>query len=142
MKAGDSLPVWQHRVEAAAMVPVAEILRDPNPIHLDPAAVAAIGLGDRVINQGPANLAYVVNMLAAAFPDHRLEALESRFLANVRADDLVEAGGTIDEIDEGRSELFLTDEGIDEGRVTCDVWLNVEGGAPAVKGRAVLVPRG
>jgi 3-hydroxybutyryl-CoA dehydratase len=128
MKAGDSLPVWRHRVEAAAMVPVAEILRDPNPIHLDPAAVAAIGLGDRVINQGPANLAYVVNMLAAAFPDHRLEALESRFLANVRADDLVEAGGMI--------------EAIDEGRVTCDVWLNVDGGAPAVKGRAMLVPRG
>ena len=128
MKAGNSLPVWRHRVEAAAMVPVADILRDPNPIHLDPAAVAAVGLGDRVINQGPANLAYVVNMLAAAFPGHRLEALESRFLANVRADDLVEAGGTI--------------EAIDAERVTCDVWLNVEGGAPAVKGRAVLVPRG
>jgi acyl dehydratase len=127
MKLGDSLPVWRHQVQAAAMVPIAEILRDPNPIHLDPAAVAAVGLGDRVINQGPANLAYIINMLAAAFPDHRLESLESRFLANVRADDRVEAGGTIAEIA--------------GDRVTCDLWLEVEGSGPAVKARAVLAPR-
>lgn len=127
MKVGDSLPAWRHGVEAPAMAPVARILRDPNPIHLDPAAVRAIGLGDRVINQGPANLAYVMNMLAAAFPKHRIETLESRFLANVRADDQVEAGGRI--------------ESIDGNRITCDVWLDVEGGRPAVKGRAVLVER-
>jgi acyl dehydratase len=127
MKPGDSLPVWRHQVQATAMVPIAEILRDPNPIHLDAAAVAAVGLGDRVINQGPANLAYVINMLAAAFPRHRLESLESRFLANVRADDLVEAGGTIAEIS--------------GDRIACDLWLDVEGSGPAVKARAVLTPR-
>lgn len=127
MKPGDSLPVWRHRVQAAAMVPIAEILRDPNPIHLDPAAVAAVGLGDRVINQGPANLAYVINMLATAFPEHRLESLESRFLANVRADDRVEAGGTIAEIS--------------GDRITCDLWLEIEGSGLAVKTRAVLARR-
>jgi acyl dehydratase len=127
MKPGDSLPVWRHQVQAEAMVPIAEILRDPNPIHLDPAAVAAIGLGDRVINQGPANLAYVINMLSAAFPGHHLDSLESRFLANVRAGDLVEAGGTIVELS--------------GDRITCDLWLEVEGSGHAVKARAVLAPR-
>jgi acyl-CoA thioesterase FadM len=80
-----------------------------------------------VINQGPANLAYLINMLSAAFPEHRLESLESRFLANVRADDRVEAGGTIAEIS--------------GDRITCDLSLEVEGSGPAVKARAVLTPR-
>lgn len=127
MKAGDELPGWRHEVRASAMVPLAAILRDPNPIHLDPAAVAAAGLGDRVINQGPANLAYVVNMLGNALPNHRIERLDSRFLANVRDGDIVEARGTIVE---------ATDD-----RVTCDVWLDLQGTGPAVRGRATLVRR-
>lgn len=121
------LPTLTHTVRAAAMVPIADILRDPNPIHLDPAAVKAAGLGDRVINQGPANLAYVMNMLARAFPDHRLEQMESRFLANVRDGDTVEAGG-----------MITAREG---NRITCEVWLNVADAGPAVKGRATLVRR-
>ena len=55
-------------ISAADMQEWAQVLRDPNPIHLDPRAVAARGLGDRVINQGPANLAYIIAMLQAAFP--------------------------------------------------------------------------
>ena len=43
----------------------AALARDPNPIHWDRAAVAERGLGDRLINQGPINLGYVVNMLLA-----------------------------------------------------------------------------
>lgn len=127
MKAGDILPAWRHAVNAAAMVPIAGILRDPNPIHLDPAAVAAIGLGDRVINQGPANLAYVVNMLAAALPGHRLETLDSRFLANVRDGDTIEAGGTV--------------TACDDDTVTCNVWLNVVGAGAAVTAIAALRAR-
>lgn len=127
MNVGDALPVWTHDVRAAAMVPIADILRDPNPIHLDPASVAAVGLGDRVINQGPANLAYIMNMLANALPAHRIEEMDSRFLANVRDGDRVEAGGTV-----------AQREGV---RLTCDLWLNVAGAGPAVQARAVLVPR-
>jgi acyl dehydratase len=127
MSPGDPLPLLRHEVKAAAMVPLAQILRDPNPIHLDPAATAAAGLGDRVINQGPANLAYVLNMLAAAFAAYRVEALESRFLANVRDGDLVEAGGKV--------------VASEPGRIECEIWLNVVGAGPAVAGRAVLVPR-
>src|SRR3546814_12713663 len=82
---------------------------DPNPIHLDVEVVKAKGLGDKVINQGPANVAYVMNMLAAAFPGSRIEKMDSRFVDNVYAGDRLTAGGTV--------------TGTDEGRAFCDVWL-------------------
>lgn len=128
MKAGDALPGLTHVVEPVAMKVVAEVLRDPNPIHLDPAAAAAAGLGDRVINQGPANLGYIVNMLQAALPQYRIAGLESRYLANVRGGDVVSAGGTVTAV---------------EGDVVqCEVWLKGEGGAIAVGAVAKLVRRG
>lgn len=127
MKTGTRLPVWRYEVQAAAMVPLAAMLGDPNPIHLDPAAVAAAGLGDRVINQGPANLAYIVNMLGEALPGYRLEKLDSRFLANVRDGDVVEAHATV-----------IEETG---DRVICDLWLDIQGAGPAVRGSATLVRR-
>ncbi len=127
MTAGDALPILRHLVEAAAIRPVAGLLQDPNPIHLDPGATAAAGLGDRVINQGPANLAYILNLLSDAFPLHRVETLNSRFLANVRAGDVVEAGGTV-----------IARQG---ERIECDLWLRVVDVGPAVSAKATLVPR-
>ena len=109
------------------MAAVAGVLHDPNPIHLDPAAAAAAGLGDRVINQGPANLGYIVNMLNAALPDHRIERLVSRYLANVRGGDVVTAGGTV--------------SAIEADRVTCEAWLKAEDGIVAVSVVATLVRR-
>jgi acyl dehydratase len=46
---------------------MAALLRDPNPLHWDRDAVAALplGLGRRTINQGPLGLGYIVNMLEA-----------------------------------------------------------------------------
>lgn len=127
MKVGDPLPIRVHDVTAPPMAVLARVLRDPNPIHLDAAAAAGAGLGDRVINQGPANLAYVMDMLATAFPGHRLAKVESRYLANVRDGDRVEAGGTI--------ALLEAD------RVSCDAWLRIQGGADAVSVKATLVRR-
>jgi 3-hydroxybutyryl-CoA dehydratase len=124
---GDLLPTIEHRVEPAAMARLADILRDPNPIHLDPAAAAALGLGDRVVNQGPANLAYIVNMLAAACPDHRLVELDSRYLANVFGGELVEAGGKV---------IAVSDDGIE-----CEAWLKRDEGIVAVFAKARLIPR-
>jgi hypothetical protein len=69
MNAGDTLkPFRIARVSPEGMKAWAKFLHDPNPIHLDPAVVKAKGLGERVINQGPANLAYLINMLQAANP--------------------------------------------------------------------------
>ncbi|MBD76179.1 MAG: hypothetical protein CL807_04650 [Citromicrobium sp.] len=102
----------------------ATFLRDDNPIHLDPAAVAALGLGDRVINQGPANLAYVINMLHAAFPSGTITGLSTRFLGNVRAGDCVVAGGTITSLKADEAE--------------CDFELRVVDGEPALAGTATI----
>lgn len=128
MTVGDALPPW--RIESVSpqnMRRLAETLRDPNPIHLDPSAVAKLGLGDRVINQGPANLAYIINMLHAALPAAQLLQLDARFLANVFGGDAVEAGGRVTAVGEGGK------------RITCDTWLNVDGRGPAVSAQAQLL---
>jgi acyl dehydratase len=123
---GDELPVFViESVAACAMREWAVFLRDPNPIHLDVAVVKAKGLGDRVINQGPANVAYVMNMLLAAMPGGRIEKMESRFVDNVYAGDRLEAGGTV---------VALAD-----GRVGCDVWLRADGGRPVISGTATVL---
>src|SRR3546814_8770434 len=85
------LPFVIESVNADAMKEWAVFLHDPNPIHLDVEVVKAKGLGDKVINQGPANVAYVMNMLAAAFPGSRIEKMDSRFVDNVYAGDRLTA---------------------------------------------------
>jgi 3-hydroxybutyryl-CoA dehydratase len=125
---GDALPAWRiDSISPENMRRLAETLRDPNPIHLDPAAVAKLGLGDRVINQGPANLAYIINMLHTAFPGAQLLQLDARFLANVFGGDAVEAGGRVTAIADGGT------------RISCDTWLNVDGRGPAVTAQAQLL---
>jgi 3-hydroxybutyryl-CoA dehydratase len=97
---GEALPPFTiPSVSPDAMKDWAVFLADPNPIHLDVEMVKAKGLGDRVINQGPANVAYMINMLLAAFPGGRIEAMDSRFLDNVYAGDKVVASGTITAVD-------------------------------------------
>jgi len=119
-------PVRIASVSAADMEVWAQVLRDPNPIHLDPKAVAARGLGDRVINQGPANLAYIIAMLQAALPGARVQSFDVRYLDNVFAGDAVEAGAKI---------VSVAAEGTS---VSCEVWLKVAGRGTALHGSAVL----
>lgn len=127
MKPSDSLVPLQHKVEPSAIAELAGILRDPNPIHLNPEAAATAGLGSRVINQGPANLAYIINMLGASLPGYRLVAISSRYLGNVRGGDVVTAGGLIT----GQS-----------GReIECEVWLRLEDGSAVVTATARLERR-
>ncbi len=110
------------------MKTMAVVLDDPNPIHLDPEAVKALGMGDRVINQGPTGVGYVLDMLRAAFPGATVDEIEVRFMANVRGEDRCVAAGKVTEAD-GDS-------------VTCEVWLDVDGGKRAIAGSATLtLPR-
>ena len=112
--AGDALPPFViEAVSPEAMKAWAVFLADPNPIHLDVEVVKAKGLGDRVINQGPINVAYMMNMLMAAFPDGRIERMDSRFVDNVYADDKAVASGTV--------------TAVEGDRVECAVQLDVEG---------------
>ena len=72
----------------------AALARDPNPIHWDRAAVAERGLGDRLINQGPTNLGYVVNMLLAWTGPASLRDIAVRFTSNVFDGDVVTAAAS------------------------------------------------
>src|SRR5579884_1273404 len=103
LKQGDRLGPWRFdRIEPDSLREMAVVLDDPNPIHLDPAAVAAVGLGDRQVNQGPSNIGYMLNMLSEAAPAARVEKLEVRFMSNVFAGDVVVAAGTVDSVEGGR----------------------------------------
>jgi 3-hydroxybutyryl-CoA dehydratase len=117
------------RIEAVStegMKAWAVFLRDPNPIHLDPAAVAAKGLGNRVINQGPANLAYIISMLQAEYPGALIEALDVRYVDNVFGGEAVEAGGTVTAVAEA------------DGTVHCEIWLRTDARGPALTGTAAV----
>ncbi len=122
---GDALPPFViESVSTEAMKQWAVFLADPNPIHLDVEVVKAKGLGDRVINQGPINVAYMMNMLFAAFPGCRIEVMDSRFLDNVYGADKAIANGTI--------------TAIDGNRIDCELTLTVEGRGVVNSGTATI----
>lgn len=130
---GDAISPFTIAVTPESMKVWAKILHDPNPIHLDPAVVRAKGLGDRVINQGPTNLAYIVNALHGAFPGGMIEMLDVRFLDNVFGGETVEASGKVVAVAESGGRR----------RTTCEVWLKAIGrdlvlGGPVLSGKAVV----
>jgi acyl dehydratase len=101
-------------VPVEAMKTVAALLHDPNPIHFDVESVRALGMGDRPVNQGPTNMAYVVNMLVAWAGDPgAVRGLKVRFLGNVFGGDTVTARGVVTGVRE-EDGLRLAD---------LDVWL-------------------
>ncbi len=118
---GDPLPdLVVERVDAEKMKTMALLLRDPNPIHWDVDTVRSLGMGDRPVNQGPNNMAYLVNMLATyAGGFDRVRGLRVRFLANVFADDRLVAGGRVTEVDEVAPGGSCT--------VSCEIWLRRDG---------------
>jgi acyl dehydratase len=99
------------------MKTMAALIRDPYPIHWDPDAVRAAGLGDRPVNQGPLNLAYVANLLMERYGDGSIRRLTVAFHGRVHAGDTVTAGGTVEE---------AMDVGA-ERRHRCIVWLDRDG---------------
>lgn len=116
-------------VDPRSMVAWSEILRDTNPIHLDVEAVKAMGLGARRINQGPANLAYLINAVLLSFPGAKIERIENRFIGNVLEDDMILVTGTVTKVDSLPN----------ASSVTCEMILEVAGRGPAVTGTIVLL---
>jgi acyl dehydratase len=95
---GDALPEWvMAEVSAERMRTMAALLRDPNPLHWDRDAVAALplGLGHRTINQGPLGLGYMVNMLHAWAGAGCIRRITMRFPQVVLDGDRVTARGVI-----------------------------------------------
>lgn len=130
MIVGDTIPEWVvESVPAEKMKTMALLLRDPNPIHWDVDAVQRLGLGDRVINQGPTNQAYVINMLLSWLEDPaRLKSIRVRFVGNVLAGDRVVAGGKVT--------ALRNDAGLPVA--DCEVWLEGDDGARLMSGTAVV----
>ena len=126
---GTPVPPWSHGpVDPEKMKIFAAIARDPNPIHWDRKEVAARGLGERLINQGPSNLGYVVNMLLAWTGADSLLDLQARFTANVLDGDSVVAGGVVTGVREVDGERLAD----------CEVWLDRGDGVRAVAGTAIV----
>jgi len=124
-------PLPEYRIEsvsAPAMHQMAVILDDPNQIHLDPDAVRAAGLGDRVINQGPTNVGYAMDMLRAAFPGARVRRFSAKFLQNVFGGDTVVIRGTVDSVE---------DHG-DHITATCTVEVQAEPARPVLAATAIV----
>jgi len=102
------------------------ILRDPNPIHFEP-ATSDDGTNPR-INQGPLNVGYVANMLTNWAGPGSIRRLQVRFVANVFEGDHVEASGVV---------TAITGDS-DETLAECDVQLVRSNGDLVLTGTAVV----
>lgn len=124
---GDSIPAWDMpSVSAEKMKTMAAILRDPNPLHWDRDAVAALplGLGPRTINQGPLGLGYIVNMLHAWQGPGCIKRIQMTFPQVVLDGDHVTARGEVVSV-EGDQAL-------------CDVRLEHSDGRHLLVGKATV----
>ena len=108
-------------------IPIALILRDTNPLHLDRVYAQDRGLPD-VVQQGPLNQAYLYRYFTSLLHDPwDLVATKMRFAANVFPDDILTCGGEV---------LALGPEEAGGGIVTCAVWQRNQRGETILKGEA------
>lgn len=127
LQPGDSIPPWEMAaVSAEKMKTMAAILRDPNPLHWDRDAVAALplGLGRRTINQGPLGLGYIVNMLHAWQGAGCVKRIQMAFPQVVLDGDHVIARGTVTSLENDLAH--------------CDVWLEHTDGRQLLVGQATV----
>ncbi|MEN3953362.1 MaoC family dehydratase [Iodidimonas sp. SYSU 1G8] len=130
VKAGDTIPDWlMESVRPERMRTMAAILRDPNPVHWDRKSVAALGFGERTINQGPLGLSYMINMLHEWAGPGSIRRIVMTFPMAVLDGDRITAKGVVTAIRE-ESGQRLAD---------CDIWLEREGTDPPLKGTATVV---
>lgn len=91
---GKPLPDWSiEAISEASMRTWCTLLRDNNPIHLDPVVAEALGFGPATVNPGPANLSYLVNMMMQAMPDADIAEIDAQFVGHAVAGDTVRALG-------------------------------------------------
>ncbi len=128
VEVGVEIPEWTMAdVDPQRMKTMAAILRDPYPVHWDRQSVAALGRGERVINQGPLNLSYIANMLMAWQGATCIRRLQVSFGDPVLDHEHVTAAGTVTSIETVGAEQ----------RAHCEVRL-MRDGQPVVTGTAVV----
>lgn len=131
IEAGDTIPAWRvETVDAEHMKVLALLLGDPNPIHFDVGAARSAGVS-RQINQGPSNMAMLVNALRLAFPAGRLVSIDFRLSGRVVAGQAAQVEGEVVDV---RSSS-------DGDVVACSARLVVEG-ATVMHARAEIVVPG
>ncbi len=129
VKAGMNIPSWEMKsVSAARMRTMAAILRDPNPVHWDRKTVAALGFGDRTINQGPLGLSYMINMLHAWTGPASIRRIVMRFPLPVLDEDHILAKGEVTEVREEGGEQVAD----------CKIWLERNGTDRPLEGEATV----
>ena len=129
---GDTIPEWvMASVSPARMRTMAAILRDPNPLHWDREAVAALplGLGKRTINQGPLGLGYMVNMLHAWAGPDCIRRIVMHFPQVVLDEECVVARGEITALRQVQDELLAD----------CRIWLQHRERGILLEGSATVV---
>ena len=131
VRAGDEIPSYEvGPVSPEKMRTMSALMSDANPVHFDAAAVRRLGLGDRVINQGPLNQAYVVSMLAEwAGGADRVRSVRLRYRGNVFAGDQLRASGAVSDV-------------VDQDGVVlanCEVHLDVIGRGAVLSGTATVL---
>jgi acyl dehydratase len=128
---GAEIPPLVVDVAIEPMKTVAALLNDSNPIHWDVESVRRLGMGDRPVNQGPNNLAYVANALVnwAGGDPGAVRRLQVRFLGNVFAGERVTARGIVTGVRQEDS-VTLAD---------LDVWLERAADDRVLDGTATVV---
>jgi acyl dehydratase len=130
LEVGDELgPLRIEAIEPERMKTMAVLLQDPNPIHISPDAAREAGLGERVVNQGPRNMAFLMRLLQEHDPAARLERFTARFVANVFGGDTVLATGSV---------IESLEPGDGTRRFRCELVLEVEGAGRALEVTATV----
>ena len=115
-------------MDRLSYIPVAIILRDTNPLHLDRVYAQERGLPD-VVQQGPLNETFLYRFLTdwLHYP-WDLRKTNLRFAANVFPGDLLTCGGVV----------TRTYHSNDEPRVDCEIWQQNQKGEKILTGEATF----
>ena len=108
LKVGDKIEDWSYTVKQENLVDWSNFLNDPNPIHLNQNKVKELGLGNNCINQGPANIAYILNCISSNFKDYQLIEVKNKLNGNVFSGDKIVVEGKISDIENHENFLIIS----------------------------------
>ena len=128
IKVGNEIPSLDiPAVDPQKMKTMAALLRDPYPIHWDVDGNEKMGIKGKVVNQGPLNLSYVVNMLMNWQGQDCIRRLTVRFTGWVLGGDTLSAHGKVISLDDS-SNIILA---------KCEIWLE-RGDERLLEGEAIV----
>tara|TARA_B100000700_G_scaffold295244_1_gene357983 strand:- start:539 stop:934 length:396 start_codon:yes stop_codon:yes gene_type:complete len=115
-------------VDPQKMKTMAALLRDPYPIHWDVDGNEKMGIKGKVVNQGPLNLSYIVNMLMSWQGSDCIRRLTVRFTGWVLDGDTLSAHGKVISVFNSNDEI----------QAKCEIWLERDG-ERLLEGEAIVV---